>query len=76
MTPSGVNELIKNLIPTKSCGEDSNTVHLKTDAGLGILTPLTHIFNVSLNTKQFTSAWKIANITPIHKDGDRSDPNN
>ena len=38
--------------------------------------PLTVIFNQSLQTGIVPSAWKLSNVTPIYKRGDKSDPGN
>ena len=40
-------------------------------AGPYISQSLTKLFNHSLNTSSFPAAWKQANITPVHKKGDR-----
>ena len=34
------------------------------------LPALSHIFNLSINTKTFPSQWKHAQVTPIYKKGD------
>lgn len=41
-----------------------------------ILTPLTHIFNLSLQTGTFPECWKIASVRPIHKNGPEDTPEN
>ena len=38
--------------------------------------PLAHIFQQSLNTGEVPEDWRSANITPIHKKGDRAEPSN
>ena len=45
-------------------------------APLRKLSATIHIFNMSLGTSTFPSAWKKANVVPIHKKGDKSDLNN
>ena len=38
--------------------------------------PLTLLFNKSMREEKLPSAWKRANITPIHKGGDKTEPSN
>jgi hypothetical protein len=38
--------------------------------------PLTHIYNVSLNSGVFSDEWKIARVKPLYKKGDRCDIQN
>ena len=38
--------------------------------------PLAHIFQQSLDTGEVPEDWRTANITPIHKKGDRAEPSN
>ena len=33
---------------------------------------LAFLFNTSIETSQFPDSWKVARITPIFKDGDRT----
>ncbi len=37
---------------------------------------ITRIINMSIVTGVCPDAWKVARVTPIHKDGDRADPGN
>ena len=41
-----------------------------------IVNSLTFLFNTSFETSQFPDSWKVARITPIFKDGDRTDKSN
>ena len=41
-----------------------------------VIKPLVIIFNTSLTSGTFPSAWKKANIIPIHKKGDKMDIKN
>ena len=38
--------------------------------------PLTILFDLSFSMGQLPDDWKIANVVPIHKKGDKSDVNN
>ena len=56
-----------------SVGHDKlSTNSLKSIAGV-ISEPLIHIFNLSINSGIFLSRWKIAQIIPLYKHGDKSD---
>ena len=37
---------------------------------------LNKLFNISIETNIFPSEWKLAKVTPIHKNKERDDPNN
>lgn len=41
-----------------------------------LASPLTDLFRSSLNTGVVPQGWKVAHVTPIHKGGGKSDPNN
>ena len=45
-------------------------------AASAIIDPLEKIFKLSLNTGECPTDWRSANVTPIHKKGDRIDPSN
>ena len=42
----------------------------------GILASVTSIINATFCSAQFPKVWKIAEVTPILKDGDQEIPNN
>ena len=71
-----VQEMIKNLNCSKACGQDGLTARLLKDAGPTITPVPTHIFNLSLKTKQFPNDWKTSLVSPIFKDGERDKPSN
>ena len=73
---SVVSELLKELKPSKSCGIDGLTARLLKDCKLHIVPPILHIFNLSLSTSVFPSAWKTSLVTPLFKIGKRDDANN
>ena len=41
-----------------------------------IADPLTRIFQTSLSNREPPADWKVANITPVFKKGDRTEPEN
>ena len=69
-----VQELINNLNCSKSCGLDGLTARLIKDAGSKLTPIITYIFNLSIKQKRFPDIWKTALVSPIHKDGDKSEP--
>ena len=60
--------LLNILIKNKATGPDTIHNRLLIAAADVISEPLTNLFNRSLNESKFPSQWKIANVTPIHKE--------
>jgi hypothetical protein len=58
---SGVDDIPENLV--KQC------IHL-------IKGPLSHIYNLSLNSSVFPDLWETAKVKPLHKKGDKNDMHN
>lgn len=76
ITPEVVEEKLMKLNAHKSSGPDNihPCVLLKTAKEMSI--PLTQIFQQSLDSGEVPDDWRTANVTPIHKKGDRTDPSN
>ncbi|CAH1252651.1 Hypp973 [Branchiostoma lanceolatum] len=66
-----LNEL-QRLKTKKATGLDKIPSKLLKDSAPVIVKPLTHIFNLSLATGQVPTDWKEAQISPIHKSGNRA----
>ena len=66
---------VKSLSSDKAVFDDIPLYILK-EATHCVIEPLTHIVNLSLKTGRVPSICKKARVTPIHKAGDKSDPNN
>ena len=60
----------------KSTGLDNLNIRLLKLAAPIVCDSLSYICNLSLCASTFPSAWKQAKVTPIFKDGDKSDVNN
>jgi len=60
----------------KSAGPDGLDPYFLKIAAEHIAEPLTHIFNLTIETGLIPSVWKSAYVTPLLKGGDRSNPNN
>ena len=64
-------------MPTnKSPGIDKILMRVIKDSLPAILPTITSIFNATLTSGVFPSAWKMAEITPIPKEGDHEQANN
>ena len=46
------------------------------EAGISIVPSLTKLLNLSLSTSKFPDMWKLANVIPLYKKGERSEINN
>ena len=68
--------LIRELKPSSSCGVDGLTARLIKAAGPSIILPLCHVINLCISQSHMPSMLKIGCITPLFKDGNKSDPSN
>jgi len=67
---------LKLLDTTKATGIDNtNAIYLNLSAAV-IAPVLTHIFNCSIKTSVFPSAFKVAKVIPRYKNGDKFDKTN
>lgn len=77
--PTDANEIGKIISSLKSDsapGPDSARPLFIKEIRDVILEPLTYIFNLSLVSGCFPDRWKLAQVTPIYKNGRKDDPNN
>ena len=65
-------KIINNLNSKKSSGHDGLSLNLLKDNKLELAKSITLIINQSLNTGIFPDKLKIAKITPIHKQNDKT----
>ena len=68
--------LIRDLKPTSSCGVDGLNARIIKAAGPSIFPVLLHLINVSIRQHIFPRVWKVGCVTPLFKDGSKSDPSN
>ena len=66
-----VAQVIQILDPNKTHGHDNISIHMVKICGPSIYKPLEIIFNECLKTGVFPSEWKLGNIVPVHKKGDK-----
>ena len=68
--------LLERINVNKSCGPDNIHPLVLQKTAKAASHPLTLIFNRSLETGEVPDDWRTANVTPIHKKGDKTDPSN
>ena len=67
---------IRALNKSKSPGADRTPFKILKDAVHLVSTPLTLIFNASLEKGIFPQIWKLARVAPIYKTGSKTGANN
>ena len=73
---SSVVKALSSMSASKATGIDGVSAKLLKDGATAIAVPITHIMNLSIISGIFPSKWKIAKVTPLFKDGDKSLPEN
>ena len=76
ITEEDVMRVIDKLKICKSPGPDKIYPRILKEVKEAICKPLRAIFNLSLRTGKVVSEWKLANVTPLFKKGDESNPGN
>ena len=71
-----IKEAIGKLKTSKSFSDDGISSYFLKLAMPFIEDSLVYIFNTSLETSQFPDPWKIARVSPIFKDGDKTEKSN
>ena len=75
-TPYEVETVLKFLKTGKASGPDSINNRILNELSQPLSHPLCDLFNFSIVTGKVPDIWKQANITPIFKKNDASDPTN
>ena len=76
ITTRGIENLLGNLDPSKAMGPDKILLYILKYCAAKISPILQLIFTQSLNTGQLPSDWLKANICPVFKKGNCSNPSN
>ncbi|CAL4181599.1 unnamed protein product, partial [Meganyctiphanes norvegica] len=76
ITQEEVQTRLEKLNVYKSSGPDNIHPFVLQKTASAISIPLTMIFRQSLSSGKCPTDWRTANVTPIHKKGDRTDPSN
>ena len=75
-TPDEVSCIIRSLDPAKASGPDGIGSRIIKNTCLSIKHTTSRLFNQSFEQGKVPSMWKMANVTPIYKKGDRQLVNN
>ena len=75
-TPAEIESLINCIKPNKAIGSNIITTKILKEFKTELSEPLSDTINVSFNKGVFPDFLKVANIIPIHKNGEQLDPNN
>ena len=76
ITPEMVETKLRKLNENKSSGSDVFHPYVLKKAAHELSVPLAIIYQKVLDEGVCPTEWKCANVTPIHKKGDRTDPSN
>ena len=76
VTPELVSKKIEDLKASNSCGPDNISSFILKTFKQELLTPLTDIYNKSLQSGVVPEDWRIGNVTPIFKKGSKGNPAN
>ena len=71
-----VNKILKKLNVNKSAGPDNISPRMLRECRESLARPLTNVFNKILQTGDVPAAWKEANVSPLFKKGDKTNPLN
>ena len=76
ITKQKVESMLKVLNVSKSTGPDEFHPRFLKETAESIALPVTILFNKSLNEGSIPQEWKLANVTCIHKSGDKTSASN
>ena len=76
VTPEEVKSVLKSLPVGKAAGPDGISNRVLRELSVELSNPFCSLFNCSLQTGVFPDTWKLSNVTPIDKGGNRSSPKN
>ncbi len=76
ITEEKVRKKLQELNQSKSAGADNQHPRVLKEIAESIVAPVTFIYRRSLDEGFLPQAWKDANITPLHKKGNKASSNN
>ena len=75
-TEQEVHDLLRCIDVSKATGPDNINPKLLKEAGICIVPSLTRLINLSLSQGVVPQKWKLANVIPLFKKGEKDDTNN
>lgn len=76
VTEQEVVDVLRLLDSNKATGADGIPARILKEAGVAISKPLAKLFNISLQSGKVPVEWKMANVIPIFKKGDKHSASN
>ena len=76
ITPAAVEAKLRHLDATKAQGPDKIPPKVLKELSKELSSPLSLLFNMSIDSGEIPEDWKSAEITPIFKKGSRNEPGN
>jgi hypothetical protein len=76
ISPGEVKNLLQTIKLNAAMGPDKIPAIVLNKCSASLSISLAALFTLSLNTGELPHEWKIANVTPIHKDGDTTNVKN
>ncbi len=68
--------MLSNLVVNKASGPDEISHRMLRETSTSLCRPLAILFNRSIQESNYPNNWKIANVMPLFKKGDKSSPSN
>ncbi|MCG8048301.1 MAG: reverse transcriptase family protein [Candidatus Thiodiazotropha endolucinida] len=76
ITSSDIRDILRALNVSKASGPDLISPRLLKEGADQLCEPLSQFFSRLIHSGRFPQAWKLANVTPVFKKGDKQLPNN
>lgn len=71
-----IETLLASIDKHKACGPDGLSARILSECSCELAVPLEILCQLSISQGVFPAVWKEANIIPVHKKGDKKNPNN
>ena len=75
-TEDEVRKLLSTIDPSKASGPDCISARMLKSTAMSIAPAVTQLFSISLTLGKLPKEWKVAQVTPIPKSSQTSDPTN